>query len=483
MGLLGKLANLGKAVWDTGKEVVSVVGDVGTVVDGAGAIGDLLERIGKAAHLDDVVDVGERLAGWAERVGLNKFLRAADSPILDGGQLVIAGMKLTTGIGEPDDGERFGLGSTGHRDAAATLRSARPTDDWSGDGANSYADQNVKQTARTEALAAADHEVHRVLATEAFQVNFHRDRLDDWYNWLADVGLVTYAIGLIPEVGQALKSAADAHAVLAAVGSCSLELYQLSSEVGANTAALEQLVGRYEHLGQTTNLWSTGPDPDSAPPPSAPSGQPPSQNPPSEGPGEDQPHGEPAPRIEAAPVPSAPGAGVSSAGGGGGGSPTGGEPQSAPPELPEMAAAPEPETSEGAGAPAASGAVPAASGGMPPAPMSAAPTPPAAAAGIPVGLIKEAVEAAVKRAAEEAKDKDDKDNDEKDEDGDGIPDAEEDEDGDGKPDQPLAAPGGVDSGRPPVHIEVDVDPERLNTPMTVRLDRENPIGPPPEPRP
>jgi EspA/EspE family len=475
MGLLDKLASLGKAVWDTGKEVVGVVGDLGAVVDGAGAVGDLIERIGKAAHLDDVVDIGGRLAGWAERVGLNKFLRAADSPILDGGQLVIAGMKLTTGIGEPDGGERFGLGGARHRDVTATLRSAGPTADWSGAGANSYAGQNVKQTTRTEALAAADHEVHRVLATAAFQVNFHRGRLDDWYNWLADVGLVTYAIGLIPEVGQALKSAADAQAVLAAVGSCSLELYQLSSEVGANTAALEQLVGRYEHLGQTTNLWSTGPDPDpSAPPPPAPSGQPPSQKPPSEGPGEDQPPGEPVPRIEEAPVPSAPAPRVPSAGGGGG-SPTGGEPQATPPELPEGASAPEPQALEGARAPA----VPAASGGMPPGPMTAAPAPAAAAAGIPVGLIKEAVEAAMKRAAEEASEKDkekDEDKDEKDED-------EKDEDHDGKPDKPLAAAGGVESGRAPVHLETDVDPERLNTPMTVRLDRENPIGPPPVPTP
>lgn len=473
MGLLDKLASVGKAVWDTGKEVVGVVGDMGTVVDGAGAIGDLIERIGKAAHLDDVVDVGGRLAGWAERVGLNKFLRAADSPILDGGQLVIAGMKLTTGIGEPDDGQRFGLASARHCDVTAILRSARPTDDWSGEGANSYAGQNVEQTTRTEALAAADHEVHRVLAAEAFQVNSHRDRLDDWYNWLADVGLVTYAIGLIPEVGQALKSVADAHAVLAAVGSCSLELYALSSEVGANTAALERLVGRYQHLKQTTNLWSTGPDPDPSEPPSAPSGQPPTQNPPSEGSEEDQPHGEPAPQIEEAPVPSAPAARAPGAGGGGG-SPTGGEPQ---------ATLLEPEALEGAGAPAPSGAVPAAAGAMPLGPMSAAPTPAAAAPGIPVGLIKEAVEAAMKRAAEEAKDKDEDKDDEDEKDEDEKEEDETDEDHDGKPDQPQAAAGGVESGRAPVHLEMDVDPERLNTPMTVRLDRENPIGPTPVPTP
>jgi hypothetical protein len=483
MGLLDKLESFGKAIWDTGKEAVDVVGDVGAVVEGIGAVGDFIERTGKAAHLDDVIDVGGRLAGWAERAGLNRFLRAANSPILDGGQLVIAGMRLTTGIDEPDDGERFGQGSARHHDATATLRSAQPTDCWMGDGASSYEGQNAKQAARTTTLAAADHEVHRVLATEAFQVNFHRGKLDDWSNWLADVGLVTYALGLIPEVGQALKAAADAQAVLAAVASSSLELYQLSSEADANAAAIQQLVGRYERVGQTSNLWSTSPDPGPpAPPPPGPSGPPPSQKPPSDGPGDDQPDVDPAeptteeaPREDdpSAPAPSAPGLG------GGGGSPGGGDPAAAPPVLPERAPASSPATSHGSGAPASSGAPPVASGGMSPPPMSAGATPAAAAAGIPAGLIKEAVDAAMRRAAEEAKAKEDKDeeDDEEDKDNDGIPDDEEDKDGDGRPDKksdvhggPVTGPGGAHAGRAPVHIEVDVDPERLNTPMTVTLD-------------
>jgi hypothetical protein len=34
-----------------------------------------------------------------------------------------------------------------------------------------------------------------------------------------------------------------------------------------------------------------------------------------------------------------------------------------------------------------------------------------------------------------------------------------------------------------VHIEMEVDVERLATPITVTVDRENPIGPPPAPAP
>src|ERR1700733_3670824 len=201
MGLLGKLESFGKAAWDTGNEVVDVIGDVGAAVEGVGAVAGFIERVGKSTHLDDVIEGGERLGGWAERVGLNKFLRAADSPILDGGQVVIAGMKLTTGIGEPEHGDRFGRGGARFHDAGTTLRSAQPTASWSGEGADSYAAQNVQQTARTKAIAAVDHEVHRVIAEEAFQVGFHRGRLDDWSNFLADFGLVTFALGLIPGVG------------------------------------------------------------------------------------------------------------------------------------------------------------------------------------------------------------------------------------------------------------------------------------------
>ncbi|MDT5327011.1 MAG: hypothetical protein QOF25_4163 [Mycobacterium sp.] len=484
MGLLGKLESFGKAVWDTGNEVV---GDVASLVEGAGAIGDFIERVGKVTDLDDVIAVGGRFAGRAEKAGLNKFLRAANAPILDSGQLVIAGMKLTTGLGEPEDGERFGRGGARLHDADATLRSAEPTANWSGAGANSYSVQNVEQLARTRAMAAADHQVHGVLATEAFQVRLHRDRLDDWYNWLADVGLVTFALGLLPDVGQGLRAVADVQAVLVAVGRSSSELYQLSSEVGANAAALQQLVGRYENVGQTANLSQRGADQNPPPPPSAPH----EQSPP-DGPGDkdsedtpttprsEQPPGNPGQFVAPTQTSGGPGSG------GGSGSPAmGGPPPTPPVDLPAVQGQ---QTSAGGGRPSGPGTQPGPLGGMPPGAMSAGPAPMAAAPGVPVALIKEAVQAAMQREAERqaAEDEEDKD-DEEDDDGDGKPDAEEDTDGDGKPDEkkdePVAAPGGIDAGRAPVRIEMDVDVERLTTPITVTVDRENSIGPPPAPAP
>lgn len=195
--------------------------------------------------------------GDVESVGKAAFRRAAIGPILTGGQSTIAGMKLTTGLGEPEDGACFGHGGARLHGTAATLMSAQSTTDWSGTGARAYSVQNVKQMTRTRAMAAVDREVHGVLANEAQQIGFHRDRLDDSYNWLADIGLVTSALGLIPGVGRGLQAAADAHAVFVAVGRSSREIEQLSAELEVNAAALQQLVGRYETIEQAANPFET----------------------------------------------------------------------------------------------------------------------------------------------------------------------------------------------------------------------------------
>jgi hypothetical protein len=379
--------------------------------------------------------------GHLESIGKAAFLRAANAPILAGGQLVIAGMKLTTGFGEPEDGARFGQGGARLHGVAATLMSAQPTENWSGAGATAYAVQDVKQMTRTRAMAAADHEVHGVLATEAYQIGLHRDRLDGLYNWLADVGLLTSALGLVPGVGQGLKAAADAQAVLVAVGRSSLELDQLSSEVEANAAALQQLVGRYEKVEQTADLSQPGEDQGPPAPPPAPPRHERSPDEESEDPSAKGEPGTPPPER-------APGSPAQSV---------------APPALGGSVQAQSPvppaATAKVPASPARSAMAAPPSGGMAPAPMSGGAAPMAPAPGIPIGLIKEAVLAALKEEAERqaAEDETDK-KDEKD----------EDEDGDGRPDDEAAGPGGSDTSQ-------------LATPIAVTVDSENPIGPPPAP--
>lgn len=49
-----------------------------------------------------------------ESGGKATFLREADAPILAGGQLVIAGTRLTTGVGEPGRQESTGYADRGY---------------------------------------------------------------------------------------------------------------------------------------------------------------------------------------------------------------------------------------------------------------------------------------------------------------------------------------------------------------------------------
>ena len=357
--------------------------------------------------------------GDVESVGKAAYRRAAIGPILTGGQLTIAGMKLTTGLGEPEDGACFGQGGARLHGTAATLMSAQSTTDWSGTAASAYSVENVKQMTRTRAMAAADNEVHGVLATEAYQIGFHRDRLDDSYNWLADVGVVTSALGLIPGVGRGLKAAADVQAVFVAVGRSSRELEQLSAEVEANAAALQQLVGCYETVEQAETDTEERQEGE---------------------PGGMAPHAEPPPAKQSSSehTQGSPGQFV-------------GHPAMAGPAPAPAALTPSAAVAQAPAPPARSGVTTSPMGATPPAPTSAGAAPMAPAPAIPVGLIKDAVLAALKEDAERQATEDDED--EKDADGEGKPD-------DAKHDE-AAGPGGHGTSQLAAPIAVTVEPENL----------------------
>jgi EspA/EspE family len=245
MGVFGERRGLGKAFWDR---------DVG----GLNGVGEFVRRTGELAGLDNIADVGERLATLGATLpGTNLLRRAAGSEILDAGQLVIEGMRLTTGFGEPENGDRFGQGWSRFNDAGDTLASAVPDDSWAGAGAKAYADQNRTEVGRTNTVALLDRGVQTVIAREAYQVKYHRDKLDDQSNFLADLSYVSLAMGVVPGVGKAMKAATEVAAVNAALDICSLELYELSRETDQNAEELQQAVGLYEGVAQTAKLKLT----------------------------------------------------------------------------------------------------------------------------------------------------------------------------------------------------------------------------------
>jgi EspA/EspE family len=236
MSVFGELRGLGKSFWDGG-------------VGGLNGVGEFVRSTGDLGGLGTIADIGERLATLGSKLPDTKLLRSvAGSEILDAGQLLIEGVRLTTGFGEPENGDRFGQGWSRFNDVGETLTSAFPDDSWSGAGANAYVDQNGTQTGRTHTVGVLDRSVQTVIAREAYQVKYHRDKLDDQSNYFTDLSYMTMALGLVPGVGKAMKTAVEVAAVNAALSICSLELYELSREASQNAAEVQQAVGAPVHV-------------------------------------------------------------------------------------------------------------------------------------------------------------------------------------------------------------------------------------------
>ncbi|MGE2737405.1 EspA/EspE family type VII secretion system effector [Mycolicibacterium vaccae] len=170
------------------------------------------------------------------------------SPILEAGQTVLAGMRSTTGWGDPDQGEVFVDAAVRFDSAGRTLTTAHPGDDWAGAGAHAYAAANHRQTGRTDAIGALDRRVHQVVSRQAHQVTVRRENIDEQSDFLADLSHVTRALGTIPGVGRAVQATVEVAAVTAAVQLSEQDLRLLSHEVSANAVELNQLAASYDAL-------------------------------------------------------------------------------------------------------------------------------------------------------------------------------------------------------------------------------------------
>lgn len=170
--------------------------------------------------------------------------------ILSAGRNVIEGMKVTTGTGTPDSGGTFGAGAEQLGQAGDTLKSAFPDGSWRGNGSTAYTARNNEQLSRTAAMIEADHTVAAVLARESAQISTTRENLDGQSGWLADMSLVTTAIGAIPYVGKASQTAAEIAMVAKAVGASTDQLLTMQQNVDANAAELQCAVAKYADIAR-----------------------------------------------------------------------------------------------------------------------------------------------------------------------------------------------------------------------------------------
>ncbi len=418
-------------------------------------IGELIEVIAGRAGLGNVREVGETLT--KSSVQTDRIADAAGfaldvigSDLLDYGQMIIDRMKNTTGQGDPTRGDVFGRGQSAFQQADITLQSAAPNDSWDGSAAHAYADQNGRQQLRSDAMADADHEVHKVIYRESAQITLRRRFLDDQSNFLANTSYVTFPLQFIPRYGGAIKMAVELAALQTALGESAYQLYQLHSEASQNAADLQQALGRYGAVADGTELPSA--DMSFGLPPPLPDGVAPTR------------------WQGAGGVPSAPPAPPSGAGGAG--APSGAAPGGAPAPEPVIADAP---------------ALPGLALMPTPAPPPAAPATAPAMAPLrgmmnPLGGLFTGAAPAGQRAPATARTAAsdagavDKAVDNKHRHGEDADKATE------KKDEAVvvdaAAPADSHSERAPIRIEIDLDPDRPHAPVTVRLDPENPPGTP-----
>ncbi len=181
-------------------------------------------------------------------------LDAVGSAILVAGQRLLARMRQTLGEGTPDDGEAFGMAGKQFRAVDTVLGPAMPAGDWTGTGSDAYARQNLDQRGRAGSIADADHEVHRVLAGEAYQVTYHREKIRELYNWLGELSQYTQWMELVPRYGEAAKVVVEAAAVQTALESAECELKNMRAEAAENAMRLRDLVGRYQAIAATAVL-------------------------------------------------------------------------------------------------------------------------------------------------------------------------------------------------------------------------------------
>lgn len=184
-------------------------------------------------------------AGSGKHVSDQAGMVTADSPVLVVGQRVIQKIRLTTGVGEPEDGRRFGDGAQRFRSAARALNSAYSDDSWDGAASVAYTGQTTTLVGRTQAMFDADARMASVLSREAEQIAATREGLDRQSEWLGDMTLTTAAAGRFTHAGLAAQTSAEMAMVTKAVGESADQLMALHSDVGVNAAAVRDAVNLY----------------------------------------------------------------------------------------------------------------------------------------------------------------------------------------------------------------------------------------------
>lgn len=201
---------------------------------------DLLRRYG------DVVGVN-----WDKPPSLldkaaNTLIDLAGSPILAGAQVVIKGMKATTGSGEPEAGEAFKKSAELYDEAGDLLIDAAVKPDrWDGTAAEAYEARNDNHRHLTIEVAGAEKNIQGYLSDLAAQVTETRTNLDERVKFLSDYDTATSWMNAIPG-GAAVKAAADLGVAGTQLELARMTMARLVAESVLNANRIRDQVGTYQ---------------------------------------------------------------------------------------------------------------------------------------------------------------------------------------------------------------------------------------------
>lgn len=313
--------------------------------------GDLFRFVsGDLSSIPDIVTDGFDTARAAAGIGADllgmfgthqckaQFVvgEAAATPILDAAAWVLLGYdRMTGGPFNADEGGKFKAGSEKFAAIADDLAAARPSDLWTGTGADAYRDRCDEQRRRALRMKDLDSRLAAIVKSESELIQ-NAQRL-----WDVQATIIGFAVPvalelmLIPFIGIVESEIFQAGVAAAALFPASATFFAVQAASAAHAAQITAIANEYQEIAASARLsgGSGGfatPSGSSAPP--APSAQPAPTGPPA-GPAPTAPPGNagpvapPAPPANAGPVVAGPGGGSGSGGGGassGGGSGSGG---------------------------------------------------------------------------------------------------------------------------------------------------------------
>jgi hypothetical protein len=265
---MGFLDEVGKVLdeVETATPIDIITGVTGAVTDVPNLVGDVAQgNFGQALVdgrkvLGDGKDIALGLGSLCANLGPvpsflenNPAMKLTESKVLAAAQLLIAGMKTTTGSGDPCTGQEF-RDSSGHlEDVVDTLIHAEPHEDrWDGTASQVYNATNASHRRLASEVQAADLAIADEIDIEAGQVDRTRTTLNDSSDKLTQYDLATMWMNATPPT-RALKFALDCSAAALALDVAGATMAVLVKNSLENATRIQSHVEHYEKPAQDTS--------------------------------------------------------------------------------------------------------------------------------------------------------------------------------------------------------------------------------------